>query len=929
MNALLIERDAANRTDKIVWGILMANTILFSGVDANGNTVLYETDGSNVTQLTTDTSAIQAGNQPVGITVGSDVYLALPDTTGSTTALWRWNGSTLTQITSSAELVDSTIDYNSPTTPYPFAGYNGDLVFSQVSQTAAATNTTLAIYDPTTGVTTTPTVPNGGINPQDFVTFNGNLYFIATDTSKTINANGGTYNPQAVYSYNGTTVSEIYVSTAETAPVDYGAGPESFAEAAQVVDGLTVFNGSLYFGGGQAGIEKLAISGNSATASLFNPDGGPPNYAGYYQATGSAPTAMMATSSYLFNANSTDGVDAVNTSSTVTNVLGAIGSGTWSPAGTLYNGNVIFTAYSADLSSFNLYETNGSSAATILKSNFTGSNLFIEGSTLYYNNETGGLGEINLATNAESTLAIPGSTPASPIIGSPIASLPFTPTGFNAASSPATVTAGANVLFPSASGTVQLDSGITVADTASADLNSATVSILNNYTQPADEFAYGDTLNFTAQNGIAGVYDANTGVLTLSGSATVAAYQTALASVTYSFDASLSVSNGGTNEPTQGGTDDSRTIEWAVGDALGDNSLAATSAISVCYVQGTRIRTDHGDVAVENLRVGDLVVTASGEARPIRWLGHRDIDCGGHADLAKVLPIRICAEALGPNRPARDLYVSPGHALCLDMLGEVLIPACALVNGATIAQVEVESVTYWHVELDAHDIIFAENQPAESYLDMGNQDFFVESDVVSIDPRPDVADLRLVSHAAFCRPFHCEGPVAEAARIQIRARIKTLGWTRDETPAFDLRLIVDGKPVDPVRRDSSCHFAIPAGAREAVLVSSTTCPADVMDSGDGRALGVCVEGLVLSDLFGCERTIDLADPHLDESGFHQLEDGVRRWTAGRARIPANFLVDGAEATSMLRVDLAAGLLPRWMPPHPSESRVEAELRRVV
>ena len=45
----------------------------------------------------------------------------------------------------------------------------------------------------------------------------------------------------------------------------------------------------------------------------------------------------------------------------------------------------------------------------------------------------------------------------------------------------------------------------------------------------------------------------------------------------------------------------------------------------------------------------------------------------------------------------------------------------ALVNGTTITQVEVDEVTYWHVELDSHDVILAEGPPAESYLEMGNR----------------------------------------------------------------------------------------------------------------------------------------------------------------------------------------------------------------
>ena len=196
-------------------------------------------------------------------------------------------------------------------------------------------------------------------------------------------------------------------------------------------------------------------------------------------------------------------------------------------------------------------------------------------------------------------------------------------------------------------------------------------------------------------------------------------------------------------------------------DTNGDSDVYV---VPVCFALGTRIRTVDGDVAVESLAVGDLAVTASGDHRPIRWLGHRTVDCRNHAEREHVLPVRIAAHAFGAKRPARDLIVSPGHAICVDALGEVLIPAGLLVNGSTIQQVEVDEVTYWHVELDSHDILLAENMPAESYMDMDNRSFFAESAVVDINASP---DARGVSHAEFCRPFVDRGPLLQAVKMQL------------------------------------------------------------------------------------------------------------------------------------------------------------------
>ncbi len=208
--------------------------------------------------------------------------------------------------------------------------------------------------------------------------------------------------------------------------------------------------------------------------------------------------------------------------------------------------------------------------------------------------------------------------------------------------------------------------------------------------------------------------------------------------------------------------------------------LMSAAVQAVCFASGTRIRTLRGDVAVEALAVGDLVITASGAPRSIRWLGHRTIDCRRHPRPAEVLPVRIAAHAFAPSKPARDLVVSPGHSLCVDALGEMLMPASALINGTTIAQIEVERVTYWHVELDAHEIVLAENLPAESYLEMGNRAFFAEAGTVALGAIPD-APVR--THADFCRPYLASGPLVEAVRGRLAARADDLATTQTETRA--------------------------------------------------------------------------------------------------------------------------------------------------
>jgi hypothetical protein len=121
-------------------------------------------------------------------------------------------------------------------------------------------------------------------------------------------------------------------------------------------------------------------------------------------------------------------------------------------------------------------------------------------------------------------------------------------------------------------------------------------------------------------------------------------------------------------------------------------------------------------MAVEVLRIGERVRTVLGEATaPIIWIGRREVDCTRHPKPWRVWPVRVAAGAFGPGRPGTDLFLSPDHAVYVE---EVLIPIRHLVNGTSIAQVPVDRVTYYHLELPRHDVVLAQGLPAESFLDM-------------------------------------------------------------------------------------------------------------------------------------------------------------------------------------------------------------------
>jgi hypothetical protein len=141
-----------------------------------------------------------------------------------------------------------------------------------------------------------------------------------------------------------------------------------------------------------------------------------------------------------------------------------------------------------------------------------------------------------------------------------------------------------------------------------------------------------------------------------------------------------------------------------------------------CFAGGTRLLTSRGEVAVEELRAGDLMPTIrGGHLARVCWIGHRHVDLRGHPRPWDVHPVRVRAHAFGRGQPSRDLWLSPDHAVCVD---GVLMPVRYLLNSATVVQEAAERITYWHVELEAHDVLLAEGLACESYLDTGNRSAF-------------------------------------------------------------------------------------------------------------------------------------------------------------------------------------------------------------
>jgi hypothetical protein len=213
-----------------------------------------------------------------------------------------------------------------------------------------------------------------------------------------------------------------------------------------------------------------------------------------------------------------------------------------------------------------------------------------------------------------------------------------------------------------------------------------------------EDFVVGDKIEVVGALGDTVHYNLHTDMLTVESSAGAIQAEIPLAG-SYAGSSAFSIQN-------VGGTD-AITTNTVISGPSGGNAT--------CFMAGTVIRTPEGETAVETLKRGDLVVTADGLAKPVSWLGRQTISTV-FADPMRVWPIRIKAGALAENVPARDLVLSPDHAVLVE---GALIHAGALVNGASIVrELRVPRFfVYYHVELDDHSLVLAENTPAETFID--------------------------------------------------------------------------------------------------------------------------------------------------------------------------------------------------------------------
>jgi hypothetical protein len=272
----------------------------------------------------------------------------------------------------------------------------------------------------------------------------------------------------------------------------------------------------------------------------------------------------------------------------------------------------------------------------------------------------------------------------------------------------------------------------------------------------------------------------------------------------------------------------SDTFTYYISDGALSSSAVAEIDVIACYAAGTEIATPDGAVPVEDLCTGDEVLTVHAGVQRIKWIGTRSY-AAPFANHKKILPVCLKRDAIADGVPSRDLYVSPGHAICID---DALFHAARLVNGVSITQAErVERITYYHVELATHEILLAENCPAESFRDESFRRQFQNADeFYALYP----------GHAAdqtTCLPRHDSGMALHAVQRRLAARAGIV--ESDERGA--LRGFLDqasptlcfGWAQDEAAPERAVYLDIFAGPQRLSRVVANLFRADVRDAGFG------------------------------------------------------------------------------------------------
>ncbi|MEM7471106.1 MAG: Hint domain-containing protein [Pseudomonadota bacterium] len=165
-------------------------------------------------------------------------------------------------------------------------------------------------------------------------------------------------------------------------------------------------------------------------------------------------------------------------------------------------------------------------------------------------------------------------------------------------------------------------------------------------------------------------------------------------------------------------------LDGVGGPVIGTLDFKEIETLVPCFTPGTAIATPRGEVPVEDLRIGDKVITRDNGIQEIRWVGAKRMDARALQQNPHLQPILIAKESLGNGLPERDMLVSPNHRVLVNTdrvslyfeENEVLVAAKYLENhGEGVHSIQSMGTTYLHFMFDNHEVVLSNGAWSESF----------------------------------------------------------------------------------------------------------------------------------------------------------------------------------------------------------------------
>ncbi|GBQ69949.1 hypothetical protein AA103196_2359 [Ameyamaea chiangmaiensis NBRC 103196] len=334
----------------------------------------------------------------------------------------------------------------------------------------------------------------------------------------------------------------------------------------------------------------------------------------------------------------------------------------------------------------------------------------------------------------------------------------------------------------------------------------------------------------------------------------------------------------------------------------------ANPGAKICFFPGSHVRTQRGEVLVEELMPGDMAVAHAaqgGNHHPIRRVERRRVSVRRHLPPYQAgYPVIIRRHALRHDMPYKDMKVLPDH--CVEIGGR-LMPARMLVNGISITfDMSTDSYDYFHVETDDHLVLLANGTPTAAHPKAAHPD---AGPITIVGGTDSSCTWERDAAAPLCTDPAKIAPIYQ----ELASRARALDLHPDDgaprlTDDPGLMLVTSkGRVLRQAKRVGGLRtFMLPSGVEAVWVVSHVTTPLETgsQPQAEARSLGVLVGEVILNEA-GHRREIA---HHLKENhpGWYPLAPGRTdaRWTDGQALLPLGRRT--SNSISMLSLRILAG-----------------------